>query len=118
MTRSLLCVGLDSDYEKLPEVVRKNHSLERSIYLFNKHIVDATHDLVVAYKPNIVFYSGYGIDGLKALRKTNQYIKMRYPNITIIADCKRSEMLRSAELAAKELFEEINRIRSELVKKW
>jgi len=106
MNKSLLCIGLDSDYEKLPEAVKKNNSLEKSIFDFNKEIIDSTHDLVLAYKPNVVFYSAYGISGLKALRRTNEYIKNKYPKISIIADCKRSEMLRSAELAAKELFDE------------
>jgi len=106
MNNSLLCVGLDSDYEKLPDVVKKNSTLEESIFNFNKEIIDSTYDFVSAFKINVVFYAGYGISGLKALRKTNQYIKKYYPAIQIIADCKRSEMLRSAELAAKELFEE------------
>lgn len=106
MKKSLLCVGLDSDYDKLPETIKKNNSVEKSIFDFNKKIIDSTHDLVLAYKPNVVFYSAYGISGLKALKKTNEYIKKKYPKISIIADCKRSEMFRGAELAAKELFEE------------
>lgn len=106
MKKSLLCIGLDSDYERLPESIKKNNSLEKSIFDFNKKIIDSTHDLVLAYKPNVVFYSAYGISGLKALKKTNEYIKNKYPNIAIVADCKRSEMFRGAELTAKELFKE------------
>lgn len=105
MNKSLLCIGLDSDYERLPSIIKKNNSLEKSIFNFNKEIVDHTHDLVIAYKPNLVFYSGYGIPGLKALKRTNEYIKSKYPDIIIIADCKRSEIFRSAELAAKEIFD-------------
>lgn len=107
MKKSLLCIGLDSDYEKLPEAIKKNNSLEKSIFNFNKEIIDSTHDLVLAYKPNTIFYTAYGISGLKALKKTNEYIKKKYPKISIIADCKRSEMFRGAELTAKELFEEL-----------
>lgn len=106
MNKSLLCIGLDSDYERLPEAVKRNNTLEKSIFDFNKEIIDSTHDLVLAYKPNTVFYSAYGISGLKALRRTNEYIKNKYPKMTIIADCKRSEMFRGAELTAKELFKE------------
>ena len=50
---SLLCVGLDSDWEKLPEMVRKNKCPQ---FAFNKAIIDATYDLVSAYKPNTAFY--------------------------------------------------------------
>ena len=57
-----LCVGLDSDYEKLPEVIRRI-ILFLKAFLFNKEIVDATIDLVAAYKPNLVFYSACGADG-------------------------------------------------------
>lgn len=106
MSKSLLCVGLDSDYEKLPAIIKKNNTLEKSIFNFNKEIIEATYDLAISYKLNVVFYSSYGIDGLKALIKTNEYIKANYPHLKIIADCKTSEMLRSAELAAKELFDE------------
>ena len=106
MKSSLLCVGLDSDYKRLPEIIKKNNTLVKSILKFNKEIIEATHDLVIAYKLNTTFYSGFGIDGLKALRLTNQYIKKKYPEVKLIADCKVSEMGRGAELAGKELFEE------------
>ncbi len=101
-----LCVGLDSDYEKLPEVIRKNNSVSQSIFLFNKEIVDATIDLVAAYKPNLVFYSAYGADGWGALFKTNEYIKKKNPAIQLIAECKRTEIGRTAELSARELFDD------------
>lgn len=105
--KAYICVGLDSDYVKLPEIVRKNNSLEKAIYIFNKGIIDATADITAVYKLNNSFYAGYGFPGLKALQKTNQYIKKRYPEIKIVADCKRSEMKRSAELVAKEIYEEL-----------
>jgi orotidine-5'-phosphate decarboxylase len=104
--QSNICVGLDSDFEKLPDVVKKNSSLSAAVFQFNKEIIDATAEITPAYKLNIVCYAGYGIDGLKAMLETNKYIKKNHPNIKIIADSKRSEMKRTAELAAKELFEE------------
>ncbi len=104
--KSNICVGLDSDYEKLPESVKENTSLADAVFQFNKKIIDATADITPVYKLNMVCYAGYGIDGLVALKKTNEYIKKTYPAVKIIADSKRSEMQRTAELAAKELFDE------------
>lgn len=101
--KSHLCVGLDTDYEK----ITKEGSIEASIFNFNKQIVDQTHDLVVAYKMNLVFYSAYGMEGLKALKKTTQYIKSRYPEIKLIAECKRTEIGWCAKMAIKELFDEL-----------
>lgn len=106
LKKSHICVGLDSDYEKIPSIVKKHSSITETIFSFNKRIIDSTYDIVPAYKSNIVFYAGYGIDGLKALKMTNNYIRKTHPNIKIIADCKRSEMKRSAEMASKELFDE------------
>ena len=106
--QSHICVGLDSDYDKLPDCIKKGNSLEKAIFNFNKEIIDATTDLAVAYKSNNSFYAGYGIEGIKVLKKTNEYIRAKYPTIKIIADCKRSEMKRSAELVAKELFDELS----------
>ena len=62
---SLLCIGLDPDLEKNPS----------PIFPFNKSIIDATNDQVCAYKPNIAFYEARGIDGLKSLKKTIDYLK-------------------------------------------
>lgn len=104
--QSNICVGLDSDYEKLPESVKKDSSLADAVFQFNKEIIDATADITPVYKLNMVCYAGYGIDGLIALKRTNEYIKKNYPEIKIIVDSKRSEMKRTAELAAKELFDE------------
>lgn len=104
--KSNICVGLDSDYEKIPEVIRKKSSIKDAIFNFNKEIIDATNKIVPAYKLNIVCYSGYGLDGIAAMLKTNEYIRQIAPSVKIIADSKRSEMKRTAELAAKELFDE------------
>lgn len=103
---SNICVGLDSDFDKIPDSCKKNASMTDAIFTFNKEIIEATHDIAPTYKLNLVFYAGFGIDGLIALKKTNEYLKKQYPSIKIIADSKRSEMKRTAELAAKELFDE------------
>ena len=104
--QSNICVGLDSDFEKLPEKLKRNNSLIDAVFQFNKEIIDATADITPVYKLNMVCYAGYGIEGLTALKKTNEYLKKIYPDVKIIVDSKRSEMKRTAELAAKELFDE------------
>lgn len=105
-TGNHICVGLDTDYTKIPDILKKNNSVEQAIFEFNKNIVDATYSYVAAYKSNMVFYGAFGIEGMKALLKTNEYIKKTYPSIKIVADAKRSEMGNTAECAAKEIFEE------------
>lgn len=79
---SLVCVGLDSDVKKI----------DRGQYLFNKSIIDATADLVCAYKPNSAFYEGEGAKGIGELLRTCQYIKKSYPEIPIILDAKRADI--------------------------
>ncbi len=86
---SLLCVGLDSDIEKIPEHLQKEHYPQFS---FNKVIIDATHDLVCAYKPNIAFYEAGGLSGIKQLFKTCEYIKTNYPDVVLIVDAKRADI--------------------------
>ena len=67
---SLLCVGLDPRPERFPEEVQREQD---PIFAFNRRIVDATRDLVCAYKPNYAFYEAHGTDGLRALRRTIEY---------------------------------------------
>jgi len=89
---SLLCVGLDPDPGLMPKV---------SLLEFNKAIVDATADLVCAYKPNLAFYEALGIDGLKVLQKTTEHIPT---NIPVIGDGKRGDIGNTAKAYAKALF--------------
>lgn len=86
---SLLCVGLDADIEKIPTVLKSG---ETPLFTFNKAIIDATHDLVCAYKPNSAFYEAYGPDGIAQLKQTADYIHEKYPNIPIILDAKRADI--------------------------
>lgn len=92
---SLVCIGLDPEKEKL----------STSIFEFNKAIIDATRDLVCAYKPNIAFYEAGGIDGLTQLKQTLEYLKKNYPDVPTILDAKRGDIGNSSKLYAKAMFE-------------
>lgn len=96
---SLLCVGLDPDLDKFSKVFLKNND---HIFEFNKSIIDSTYDLVCAYKPDIAFYEAYGINGLKSLKKTLEYIPKSIP---IILDAKRGSVGHTARLYAKSIFD-------------
>jgi orotidine-5'-phosphate decarboxylase len=100
--RSFLCVGLDTDINKIPE-----HLLETSdpIFSFNKEIIDATAEFSVAYKPNLAFYESLGSKGIISLEKTVSYVKSKYPNIFIIADAKRGDIGNTSSLYARAFFE-------------
>ena len=87
--KSFLCIGLDVDLTKIPKHFLE---LEDPIFEFNKAIIDATHDLAVAYKPNTAFYEAYGIKGWKSLQKTINYLNENYPEIFTIADAKRGDI--------------------------
>ena len=117
----MLCVGLDVDFDKMPEHVKalaasgelaiKGELFKgkaRSIVEFNKAIVDATAPHCVAYKPNLAFYECYGIDGMRALDATVDYIRTKYPEIFLIADAKRGDIGNTAKMYAKAFFEEMD----------
>ncbi len=89
---NMLCVGLDSDYEQLPTIVKTQQSLEEAIFRFNRDIIDATHDLVCAYKPNAAFYEARGDAGLRALVRTVRYTHEQCPGIPVILDAKRGDI--------------------------
>jgi orotidine-5'-phosphate decarboxylase len=108
-TKSLVCVGLDTDYERIPESVRVSsgsisESIAASLLRFNKEIVDATSDLVSCYKLQIAFYAAEGEKGLIALTRTIEYIHNTYPDIPVMLDAKRSDIGSVAEKYASELF--------------
>ena len=100
--RSFLCIGLDTDPLKIPPFLFDS---DDPVFEFNKRIVDQTHDLVIAYKPNLAFYEAYGYDGLKSLEKTVDYIRANYPGIFLIADAKRGDIGNTSELYAKAFFQ-------------
>ncbi|MBI5452091.1 orotidine-5'-phosphate decarboxylase, partial [Candidatus Gottesmanbacteria bacterium] len=86
---SLLCVGLDSDITRIPEHISSGEHPQST---FNKAIIDATRDLVCAYKPNTAFYEARGKAGIEALKMTCDYIREKYPEIPIILDAKRADV--------------------------
>lgn len=102
--RSMLCVGLDSDLNKIPKHILK---LDDPIFEFNKSIIDATANYSVAFKPNLAFYESLGIDGWKSLEKTISYINERYPEIFTIADAKRGDIGNTSKMYAKAFFENL-----------
>lgn len=87
-----VCVGLDVEYDKLPEVFRNSKNRAEATLEFNKKIIDSTYDLALCYKPNSAFYEGEGADGLVVLKKTVEYIKEKDNSIPIILDAKRADI--------------------------
>ena len=102
--KSFLCIGLDVDLNKIPAFLLEK---EDPIFEFNKAIIDATHHLCVAYKPNTAFYEAYGIDGWKSLKKTIDYINEHHPDIFTIADAKRGDIGNTSSMYAKAFFEDL-----------
>ena len=96
VNQSLLCVGLDPDPEKM--------AID-DVATFNKAIVDATKDLVCAYKPNLPFYEALGLPGLEALQETVSYIRHQAPDILVLGDGKRGDIGSTDVHYAKALFE-------------
>ncbi|PQJ72171.1 orotidine-5'-phosphate decarboxylase [Polaribacter butkevichii] len=101
---SFLCIGLDVDLNKIPSHLLKE---EDPIFAFNKAIIDATHHLCVAYKPNTAFYEAYGLKGWQSLEKTIQYLNSNYPEIYTIADAKRGDIGNTSTMYAKAFFEDL-----------
>lgn len=89
---NFVCVGLDSAYEQLPAKIKSGRPIEEAIFAFNRDIVDATYDLVCAYKPNAAFYEAQGTEGFQPLIRTVQYIRETYPHIPVILDAKRADI--------------------------
>ncbi|MEO0526607.1 MAG: orotidine-5'-phosphate decarboxylase [Bacteroidota bacterium] len=104
LKKSFLCIGLDTDLDKIPKHLLKE---ENPIFAFNKAIIDATHHLCVAYKPNIAFYEAYGIQGWKALEDTINYLNDQYPEIFTIADAKRGDIGNTSTRYAQAFFEDL-----------
>lgn len=102
--KSFLCIGLDVDLQKIPTFLLEK---EDPIFEFNKAIIDSTHHLCVAYKPNIAFYEAYGIKGWASLEKTIKYINQNHPEIFTIADAKRGDIGNTSSMYAKAFFEDL-----------
>ena len=110
--KSFLCVGLDVDFEKLPECLLNSEELQGAeteiIFHFNKAIIDATAPYCVAYKPNLAFYESRGVEGMIAFENTIKYLKAHYPHHFIIADAKRGDIGNTSKMYARTFFEEYN----------
>lgn len=103
--RSFLCVGLDTEINKLPAPVME---YEDPVFEFNRRIIDSTSEYAVAYKPNVAFYESNGISGWKSLEATLKYIRDNYPGILVIADAKRGDIGNTSRMYAKAFFEELD----------
>lgn len=99
--RSVLCVGLDTDLSKIPSFLLE---YDDPIFEFNRRVIDATHDVVVAYKPNFAFYEAMGSMGWDSLKKTSEYIPK---GILKIADAKRGDIGNTASYYAKAVFDDL-----------
>ncbi|MDD4848180.1 MAG: orotidine-5'-phosphate decarboxylase, partial [Bacteroidales bacterium] len=99
--RSFLCIGLDSDPAKIPAHL---HRLQDPVFEFNKQIIDATHDIAVAYKPNLAFYECRGLEGLKSLERTMDYLAAKAPEVFTIADAKRGDIGNTSKQYAQAFF--------------
>lgn len=96
--KSFLCVGLDPDFDKIPEEYK---TFEDPLFEFNKAVIDATKDFAVAYKPNLAFYECHGAKGIASLQKTLEYIPK---NIFTIADAKRGDIGNTSKMYAEAYF--------------
>jgi orotidine-5'-phosphate decarboxylase len=102
--KSFLCIGLDVDLNKIPSFLLQE---EDPIFAFNKAIIDATHDLAVAYKPNTAFYEAYGVKGWISLQKTINYLNEKHPEIFTIADAKRGDIGNTSRMYAQAFFKDL-----------
>ena len=100
---SLVCVGLDPDLGKIPAHLIAKGDEAHSAFAFNRAVIDATADLVCAYKPQIAHYSGQALE--KDLALTMDYLRERYPEIPVILDGKRGDVSGTASLYAREAFD-------------
>ena len=92
-----VCIGLDSEFDKIPDSAHRSGnesdiSVANTIVAFNRAIVEATNDLVCAYKPNVAFYEAHGSEGFTALNRTIVGIHAMAPDIPVILDAKRADI--------------------------
>ncbi len=99
---SLVCVGLDPDQSRIPASIWDPRDVTSSLVRFNAAIIEATADLVCAYKPNLGFYLGFGLDGLAALVETRRLVPAGIP---VILDCKAGDIGSTAAAYARGYFD-------------
>jgi orotidine-5'-phosphate decarboxylase len=103
--QSFLCIGLDTEPAKIPGHL---NDLEFPLFEFNRKIIDATHDIVIAYKPNVAFYECLGVKGWQQFELTVRYIREHYPELLIIADAKRGDIGNSSAKYAETFFKHLD----------
>ena len=86
---SLVCVGLDPEFERIPERFK---SEEWPLFAFNRWIIEQTHPYAAAYKPNMAFYEARGTQGLRELELTIEYLRGEHPEVFTICDAKRGDI--------------------------
>ncbi|MEK7659913.1 MAG: orotidine-5'-phosphate decarboxylase [Patescibacteria group bacterium] len=94
---NFVCVGLDSEFGEIPESARRSGnecevSVPNTVVAFNRAIVEATKDIVCAYKPNAAFYEAHGDEGIGALKRTILDIHAIAPDVPVILDAKRADI--------------------------
>lgn len=102
VANSLLCVGLDSAFERIPEPYI-NH--EYPLFTFNRWIIEQTHAYASAFKPNMAFYEARGDRGMRSLRMTLEYLQLHHPDILTICDAKRGDVPSTSEAYASAIFD-------------
>ena len=102
---SFLCIGLDTDINKIPKFLLKE---EDPIFLFNKSIIDKTNPYCVAYKINTAFYESLGTSGWVSMKRTIDYINKNFPEIFTIADAKRGDIGNTSKMYAQTFFGNMN----------
>lgn len=102
--KSFLCVGLDTDLNKIPEALKSEAD---PCFTFNKEIIDATLPYAAAYKPNLAFYEAQGSAGWENLKKTLKYLRSKTDDIFIIADAKRGDIGNTSGMYAQAFFNEL-----------
>lgn len=103
--QSFLCIGLDTEPARIPEHL---NDLEFPLFEFNRMIIDSTHDIVIAYKPNVAFYECLGAKGWHQFELTVRYIRENYPELLIIADAKRGDIGNSSAKYAEAFFKHLD----------
>jgi orotidine-5'-phosphate decarboxylase len=101
--KSFLCVGLDSDFNKIPDIMKET---DDPVFEFNKQIILHTHEFAIAYKPNLAFYESLGTKGWQSLEKTIRFLKGF--EVFTIADAKRGDIGNTSKMYAKAFFENLD----------
>lgn len=98
-----VCVGLDTDYSYLPDFFKSKYpSISEGLFHFNRAIIDATLDIAACFKVQIAYYEAYGMEGMQAYKETMSYLRSK--KAVIIADVKRGDIAKTAEMYAKAHF--------------